>query len=82
MVGAALSGVGCVCVGWLGSVLVRAIPGGAVGAGGTGDEVLGSVLGAGARFPNGVGVFNAAAGARGAERSDSCVGAVSFSTNA
>ena len=62
MVGAALSGVGCVCVVWLTSVLVRAIPGGAVGAGGTGDEVLGSALGAGVRLFNGVGVFNAAMG--------------------
>jgi len=63
-------------------VLVRAIPGGAVGAVGTGDEVLRNAFGAGARFPNGVGAFNATAGVRGAERSDSCVGAVSFSTNA
>ena len=77
-----MSGVGCVCVGWLGSVLVRAIPGGAVGAVGTGDEVLRNAFGAGVRLSNGVGAFNATAGVRGAERSDSCVGAVSFSTNA
>ena len=63
-------------------MLVRAIPGGAVGAVGTGDEVLGSALGVGARFPNGVGAFNAAAGARGAERRGSGIGAASISTSA